>query len=419
MARNRRHAFVAVGGVLLLGGAAAAACALDEEGIGPSGDGTFDGGGGRDASLDGAGDGAGDDAGICAPGRGECDGDGSVLCETDLTSDPASCGACGHGCLGASCVGGKCQPSALALAGTSYAIALADGGVYFTGLDAGAVYFVPGDGGTARALVTGVAIPRGLSLDDGFLYYTAAGANYVARIAIDAGAGVDAGEERLTTSMCARPYETARVGPDLVWVNNDSAPSAVARMPADATAGPTKIAGDAVDARGLAVGAADGYVYWVNATDRTVSRAPEAGGPLERLFTLPAATQAPFEIRVDRGEIWIACQTPAALVVDGGATGALYRLAVPSDPKDAGPVPPPIVATTPVRDVAVDSDWAYFTDFYGGRVARVPRDAGPDASPDILATGQSFPIVIRVDDGAIYWTNGGANGGLMRLAKPR
>ena len=33
----------------------------------------------------------------CAPGTGDCNGDPGDGCETDLTSDPAHCGACWHG----------------------------------------------------------------------------------------------------------------------------------------------------------------------------------------------------------------------------------------------------------------------------------------------------------------------------------
>jgi hypothetical protein len=40
-------------------------------------------------------------------------GTGQVCCGNacaDLTSDPANCGACGHGCLGGACSGSQCQP---------------------------------------------------------------------------------------------------------------------------------------------------------------------------------------------------------------------------------------------------------------------------------------------------------------------
>lgn len=50
----------------------------------------------------------------CPMARGDCDGDPANGCETDLSSDPANCRACGHGCVGvhvdvALCVDGRCE----------------------------------------------------------------------------------------------------------------------------------------------------------------------------------------------------------------------------------------------------------------------------------------------------------------------
>ena len=51
---------------------------------------------------------------VCPTGRGDCDGDPSNGCETDLTADTSNCRACGHACsskegvTGAMCVDGRC-----------------------------------------------------------------------------------------------------------------------------------------------------------------------------------------------------------------------------------------------------------------------------------------------------------------------
>jgi hypothetical protein len=47
----------------------------------------------------------------CPSARGDCDGDPSNGCETDLSADALNCRACGHACAGdgkAVCIGGRC-----------------------------------------------------------------------------------------------------------------------------------------------------------------------------------------------------------------------------------------------------------------------------------------------------------------------
>lgn len=65
----------------------------------------------------------------CRAGRGNCDGMLANGCETDLTSTPAHCGACGNACAaGNACVAGRCLPRSCAAARS--ADATAPSGVY-------------------------------------------------------------------------------------------------------------------------------------------------------------------------------------------------------------------------------------------------------------------------------------------------
>jgi hypothetical protein len=50
---------------------------------------------------------------VCVDGYASCNGSDADGCETALSSDPASCGACGHDCKGGSCLDGVCQPVVL------------------------------------------------------------------------------------------------------------------------------------------------------------------------------------------------------------------------------------------------------------------------------------------------------------------
>ena len=99
-------------GALALASAASGCFALDwGYSAAPGGD----GGGGAAATSGTAGTGGGGGNTGCPAGTADCDGKPNNGCEVDLTTDPASCGACGRACSddGAlappACAGGLCQ----------------------------------------------------------------------------------------------------------------------------------------------------------------------------------------------------------------------------------------------------------------------------------------------------------------------
>jgi hypothetical protein len=64
----------------------------------------------------------------CAQGFATCS---AGTCATHLTEDPESCGACGHSCLGGSCVDGRCGASVLTHQATAlHDFAIDDSAVY-------------------------------------------------------------------------------------------------------------------------------------------------------------------------------------------------------------------------------------------------------------------------------------------------
>jgi hypothetical protein len=78
----------------------------------------------------------------CAAGYSDCIDGGTgcgIYCSptrtcVDTSSDPEDCGACGHGCQGGACVGGKCQPITLFTAAnptTIFTLAVDSSNVYW------------------------------------------------------------------------------------------------------------------------------------------------------------------------------------------------------------------------------------------------------------------------------------------------
>jgi hypothetical protein len=65
-----------------------------------------------------------------APECGDCDGVGENGCETNLSTDPLHCGACGKSCLGAACIAGHCGIELLSRVEGALEFALSDDHIY-------------------------------------------------------------------------------------------------------------------------------------------------------------------------------------------------------------------------------------------------------------------------------------------------
>ena len=77
-----------------------------------------------------------------------------------------------------------------------------------------------------------------------------------------------------------------------------------------------------------------------------------------------------------------------------------------------------MVTVVPVANaygVAVDSMNVYWSDFELGAVMSAPLAGGAAVT---LASGQTRPYDIVLDDMAVYWTNNSNPGGVFKVAKP-
>jgi len=342
----------------------------------------------------------------CDAGLAACDG----TC-VDLQNDLLNCGACAHGCLGAPCSAGKCQPVTLVSGQADPgAIALDDTYVYFTNVTGGddggtpgSIVRIPKLGGPTTTLAAAQILPSAIAVDATDVYWTsrAAGTGAIYRCAL---AGC--------TLTAPTAVATGLNAPD--WLALDATSVYY-------TTGGSGGGGDA----GADAGAADG----------TVSAVGKDGQKKRDIIT---GQNTPVGLSIDEAHVFFATHLaagsivrcpltgpctnpitlvppqdlPARIVLDGTAAfwtnngGSLGRVDKTGDGYRE-------IATggSPTR-LAVDASSIYWTDGPGKSVTRATKDG---QRITVIASGQSDPLSIAVDDTAVYWTNRG--GQVMRLAK--
>jgi hypothetical protein len=195
---------------------------------------------------------------------------------------------------------------------------------------------------------------------------------------------------------------------------------------------------------GIAVG--ETHVYWTNyglLGDGAVKRIPVRGGAPETLVSHKQylgvvavdATYAYFVsfyndptnevMRVPpsggRVDVLATGQNPAGILLhdehvywtnfDGGQVMRSTKNGTHATVLNANDLRPGMTG------IAIHGDHLYLTNVIAGSVLRIPKGGGPTEE---LASGQSTPFRIVVDDANIYWTNMGdinsATGQVMRMA---
>jgi hypothetical protein len=321
----------------------------------------------------------------CPEGRGDCDGDLVNGCESDLTRDAESCGACGHGCLGGECEAARCQPFVLA--------EIEGGSTGGLALDVDTVYWALG------AASTVVAVPK---LGGAFTPLT----------------------------IASNPSNVAVVGADVLYTESGDMLGRLVSVPASGMAPKATILADGLTSPGPVV-VADGlaYVRTANtieaielATKKKSTQAielPSSGG---------LATDGTLVFFGDASNGQIARLPGPAIVATGlddprvGATDAEFVYFVDPAANVVGRVAKLGAASAEVLAsglatpgaVAVDGDRAYFT--------QIAKDAPFGIGSVPLEGGAVAPVVTSLvpgalagDDGALYFTVADAAAKVARL----
>jgi hypothetical protein len=334
--------------------------------IGPGSDGGARDGGATDASVD------------------------TAPCTVPADGDPHNCGACGHDCLGGTCVKGTCQPLVLASGHTSpNAIAVDDAYVYWVDDTSGAgVFRVPIDGGSEDALALAETRPFAIAVSPTHVYWGTFGGQ-LRRVPIGGGP-----LEPVAMEPSGQPIMAIAL--DAVYVYWTGGAPGVFRTPSGGGGSASPLVPGEFEPQGIAVSTTSAYWVTLGAL-RVVSL---SGGDASTLVAGSGSCGTSSVALGGTNVFWTdSCSGAINRVPLGG--GASTTLGTAKQP----------------YAVAVDSAYVYWTDQNDGTrgIYRAPIMNGP--TQPLLANQASIPYALAVDSRAIYWTSK-ADGTVLKLAKP-
>ncbi len=339
---------------------------------------------GQFTAADSAADGGGD-----ATGDGAVDATGDAVVGTDGAT-------CARDCQGGACVAGVCQPVVLARGlNGPYGIALRGSALYVTEL---------------------VAHGRVLRLDKSGMNQTPTVLATEAQLA------------QLVNSptYLAKPFAITANDHDIFWsdVGGLASPgfTKIFRLPT--AQGGVVVPYYEICAQ-AEVAVNDLTVVWANQATPGCSNPPEQNGLFRRELNGTISGKVTYSIGADGGAQQISPfavgLTSDLVFVGAGNQLFIYGLAQLNDALGPSHAPSGSSTVLTAAPYAIASDFAnvVFTDYQpSGRVYSLPKNAGPNTAPLLLAKSQDGPLGITTDDtGAyVYFTNYGA-GTLMRVTK--
>lgn len=321
-----------------------------------------------------------------------CTTSGQTNCSgscVDTTSDPNNCGACGSPCSG-TCAHSRCTitlasnqgtlrgiavdadnvywtnngPSGvggllkLPIGGTQvisltptngfspYSVAIDSTNVYWTDTNAGNLYQVPITGGTPTLLATG--FPSALVVGNGKLYYGLGGTSTAGIYALTL--PFTAGETATTLSSTGTPYSMVVDTKNIYWADFRNGNINITPL----TGGLSTFISMLNSPSGLALDSSAGILFYaVDQQPGEIYSVATAGGSA---MVLPT-TQPPgtFALAIDATTIYFTGSGSVYEMPRGG--GGFVDIADGEDP----------------LNLAIDSKYVYWTDYFAGTVMRTPK----------------------------------------------
>ncbi len=324
----------------------------------------------------------------CVGSFQDCDKNPANGCEVDVSSDPKSCGRCGHDCLGGACVNNRCQPVVLSPSeGNVAGIAVDATRVYWTSYSNGLVRSCPKTGcsGGATTLASGQQEPFGIAADGTNVYWTETTGSAVRKCA----AGGCGGNPSTLASGQQNPFGIATDGVFVYWTNN--AGGEVRKCATGGCSGnPTLLATVTnpayvvVDKTGL---------YWTS------------GNSVRRCST----SCANDSVLLANSGFVNQVATDGTNVYWGGS--ALYACAV----NGCGGFPTIVTPGNFPFGVVVDATDIYYSTPGLSSIWKCPK-GDCSGGPTVVSAAQSSPGQLAQDATAIYWGNY-AGGAVVKIAK--
>jgi hypothetical protein len=320
----------------------------------------------------------------------------------DTQSDSTNCGACGHDCLGGSCVAGVCQPVNLAPAVAPQGVAVDATNVYWTDSTTGQVATCAKSGcnGTPTFLVSNSAqlYPQSIVAEGGTVYYVTYDFSNPGAV-FGCGAG---GCNNLPTTIAANqagPIALAADSSNLYWTTQGGQvmQCALGGCSGNPTALATVAGLQPLGIGALAVDATS--VYWSDSGGiEKCSIAGCSGAPT----TLVAAQQAYGLVTDGTNVYWTDYQN-----------GFVYQC------PNTGCAQPTVLASAldHPNNLAVDASNVYWAS--GDGTINKCDLAGCANGVVTMASGQNGPGRLVLDDTRIYWADYPSltSGSIMALAK--
>ncbi|MDP9037609.1 MAG: hypothetical protein M3O50_22660 [Myxococcota bacterium] len=337
------------------------------------------------------------DANPCSGSRASCNG----TC-TDLKTDTAGCGACGHDCAGATCGAGQCAPGVLTSVASS---GFQQAPPVSMSVDSESVYWVtPGcQAGTVSGCHQNPAVMK--SPKSGYFTPTMM---YSVQMGTNAGQGgiralaVDSTRVYFATeiTMVGVPFPSLRTTLNSCPLAGCGAqPTVVYSFDSGTDAGPTTtITAIAVDGTS---------VYWATKgapADGSIMKCPVGG--CSQPTVLASGLGSPSALALDAMNVY--WTTSPTGTVSGGT---VMQCAV------GGCVGPTTVAQSPDMPVslAVDSANIYWTMSNGQTSSGMKIPIG-GSTPTVMVAGLSGVAALAVDGKSVYWLSnpgGGRSGGAI------